>query len=54
MSNNEAEVEQLPAMASGTDVAAALEALIMAEAALANAKTSVASAKQNLSKALHD
>jgi uncharacterized Zn finger protein len=54
VSNNAAEVEQLPAMASGTDVATALETLIMAEAALANAKTSVATAKQNLSKALHD
>jgi uncharacterized Zn finger protein len=54
VSPNEAEVDQLPAMASGTDVAAALEALILAEAALANAKKSVATAKQQLSKALHD
>lgn len=54
VSDNAAEVDQLPAMAAGTDVAAALEQLIMAESALATAKKEVASAKQLLSRALHD
>ncbi len=54
VSDNAEQIDNLPAMASGTDVALALENLIHAENALAATKRIVANCKSALSRALHD
>ncbi len=54
VSDNAEQVDNLPAMAAGTDVAMALENLLQAEAALIATKKVVANCKSTLSRALHD
>jgi uncharacterized Zn finger protein len=54
VSPNAEQLDNLPAMAAGTDVAQALENLIQAEAALVATKRVVANCKTALSRALHD
>jgi uncharacterized Zn finger protein len=54
VSSNADHLDNLPAMAAGTDVAEALENLIQAENALAATKRVVANCKAALSRAIHD